>query len=341
MPLTIKDVAKKAKVSTATVSLVMQKNKRISPVTQQRVLRVVEKLNYRPSRIARGLVLQRSHNIGFVLSDDHFLRTEPFYTHIFLGSEFEARDQEYYILLHTIPRNFDKCKHTPLFIQEHNVDGVIIAGKVPQEIISCIEQNNLPIVFVDYCPPKGEYSAVLIDNFKGGMEATNYLLDHGHQKIAFIGGDLQHPSIQGRFQGYKQTMEQKGVTFNPKYVITSEADTTRETGYHAARSVLSHQSQVTAIFSCNDAMAIGAMQYIRDQGLRVPQDMSIIGFDDVDAAVYTNPPLTTIHVPKEELGIEAMRLMVELLKKRIKSTKKVLVPVEIIKRESVKTLKIK
>ncbi len=341
MSLTIKDVAKKANVSIATVSLVLQNNQRISPATRKRVLRVVDKFNYRPSRMARGLVMQQSHNIGFILTDDHFLRTEPFYTHIFLGCEFESHVYEYYILLHTIPRNYEKSKDLPRFIQEHNVDGVIIAGKVPAEIINSIEQNKLPVVFVDYCPPKGDYSAVLIDNIKGGIEATDYLIDHGHQKIAFIGGDLQHPSIQGRFQGYKQAIEQKKVSFNPKYVITSEADTTRDTGYNAARSLLSHGSQITAIFSCNDAMAIGAMQYIEDQGLRVPEDISIIGFDNVDAAVYTDPPLTTLNVPKEELGIEAMRLMVDILKKRVKSTKKVLVPVEIIRRESVKALKIK
>jgi len=299
MPLTIKDVAKKARVSTATVSLVLQNNERISAATRQRVLRVVKKLDFRPSRIARGLVMQQTHNIGFVLTDDHFLRTEPFYTHIFLGSEFEARDHEYYVLLHTISHDFDKHKDLPRFIKEHDVDGVIVAGKVPQEIIDYIEQNKLPIVFVDYCPPKGDYSAVLIDNIKGGMEATDYLIDHGHHKIGFIGGDLQHPSIQDRYQGYKQAIEQKKVNFNNKYVITSEANTTRETGYNAARSLLSHQSQITAIFSCNDAMAIGAMQYIEDQGLRIPEDISIIGFDNVDAAVYTDPPLTTMHVPKE------------------------------------------
>jgi len=339
MPLTIKDVAKKARVSIATVSLVLQNNQRISPATRQRVLRVVEKLNYRPSRMARSLVMQQSHNIGFVLTDDHFLRTEPFYTHIFLGCEFESREHEYYILLHTIPRKYEKSKDLPRFIQEHNVDGVIIAGKVPQELINYIGLNKLPMVFVDYCPAKGEYSAVLIDNIDGGMEATAYLIEHGHQKIAFIGGDLQHPSIQGRFQGYKLALEQNKVSFNQKYVVTSEADTTRETGYNATRSLLSHSSQISAIFSCNDAMAIGAMQYIEDQGLRVPEDISIIGFDNVDAAVYTDPPLTTIQVPKEELGIEAMRLMIDILNKRIKSTKKILVPVEIIKRESVKMLR--
>jgi LacI family transcriptional regulator len=341
MSITIKDVARKARVSTATVSLVLQNNKRISTTTRQRVLRVVEKLNYRPSRMARGLVMQQSHNIGFVLTDDHFLRTEPFYTHIFLGCEFEARDHEYYILLNTIPRSYDKNEDLPRFIQEHNVDGVIIAGKVPPEIINGIEQNKLPVVFIDYCPPRGDYSAVLIDNVKGGMDATDYLINHGHQKIAFIGGDLQHPSIMGRLQGYKQALEQSKLGFNQKYVITSEADTTRATGYNAIRALLSHSSQISAIFSCNDAMAIGAMQYIEDQGLRVPQDISIIGFDNVDAAVYTDPPLTTVNVLKEELGIEAMRLMVDLLKKRIRSSKKVMVPVEIIQRDSVKKLKTK
>ena len=129
MHSTIKDVASKANVSTATVSLVLHNHKRISQVTRSRVLKAVADLNYRPSRMARSLVLRETKNIGFLLTHDHFLRTEPFYTHIFIGTEFEARDHEYYVLLNTISGDFDKCNSLPRFILERNVDGVIIAGK--------------------------------------------------------------------------------------------------------------------------------------------------------------------------------------------------------------------
>ena len=172
---TIKDVAKEAKVSIATVSLVVHKHNRISPETSKRVNKVIKKLNYHPSRSGRRLVSQKTGNVGFILTEDHFLRSEPFYTRIFLGTEFEARYYEYYILLTTIPSDYNEKSHPPRFILEKNIDGIIIAGKVPAYIIDQIEKYNLPIAFVDYYPPSNEYPVVLIDNTSGGITATQFL----------------------------------------------------------------------------------------------------------------------------------------------------------------------
>jgi LacI family transcriptional regulator len=335
MPSTIKDVAKKAKVSIATVSLVLHNNQRISPGTKRKVLKAVSDLNYRPSRIARGLVLKETKNIGFLLTHDHFLRSEPFYTHIFLGSEFEARDHEYYILLNAIPASFDECDSLPRFILESNVDGVIIAGNIPQEIIDCLAIHNLPFVFVDYYPQEGDYSAALIDNVDGGMQATQYLVECGHRSIGFIGGDLAHPSIRDRLQGYRMALDNAQILYKAKNVITTESSTTRKSGYHATEELLGKKTNITAIFACNDAMAFGAMQFLKDHGYQIPRDISLIGFDDVTADLYTDPPLSTIRVPKVDLGAEAMRLLLEILNKKVKTPKKVLIPVELIKRKSV------
>ena len=195
MPVTIKDVAKKANVTPATVSLVINKNKRISEETRARVLKSIKDLNYYPSRSARGLVSKQSGNIGFILTDDHFSRSEPFYTKIFIGTEFQARDDQYYVLLTTIPNSFKKCDPIPRFILERNVDGIILAGKVPQNVIDCIEEYKIPMVFVDYYPVNGNYSVVMSDNISGGSQATQHLIHCGHRSIAFIYSDMQHPSI--------------------------------------------------------------------------------------------------------------------------------------------------
>lgn len=335
MHSTIKDVASKANVSTATVSLVLHNHKRISQVTRTRVLKAVADLNYRPSRMARGLVLRETKNIGFLLTHDHFLRTEPFYTHIFIGTEFEARDHEYYVLLNTISGDFDKCNSLPRFILERNVDGVIIAGKVPDEIISCMVSYKIPIVFTDYFPDSGTYPAVLIDNMDGGIKATDHLISNNHKRIGFIGGDIKHPSIRDRFQGYKMALEQAGLNFNPDFVVIRETSTTRQSGYHAVSELAAESKNITAIFAANDAMALGAMQYFKERHIRVPDDISLIGFDDITGDMYTDPPLTSISVPKIDLGAEAMRIMIDMLKKKVKSQKKVLVPVKLIKRQSV------
>jgi LacI family transcriptional regulator len=336
---TIKDVAKEANVSIATVSLVLHKHSRISLTTSQRVNKVIKKLNYHPSRNARGLVSQKTGNIGFILREDHFLRSEAFYTRIFLGTEFEAREYEYYILLTTIPSNYSNKNRPPRFILEKNVDGIIISGKVPDSIINQVEKYNLPIVFVDYYPPSKNYSVVLIDNINGGMAATRHLIKLNHKMIGFIAGDISHPSINDRFRGYSMAIENSGLEVFKKNYIIDEDDTTRENGYNAAKKLFKQNKTVTAIFACNDAMAIGAMQFIKENGLSVPEDISVIGFDDVEADVSIDPPLSTVRVPKYEMGIEVMKLMSDLLKNDKGTKKKVLIPVELVERKSTAELK--
>src|ERR1035437_7264340 len=189
---TIKDVAKEANVSIATVSLVVHKHERISTETSKRVNKAIKKLNYHPSRSGRRLVSQKTGNIGFILTEDHFLRSEPFYSRIFLRTEFEARKYEYYILLTTIPSNYSTKDRMPRFILEKNIDGIIIAGKVPSSIINHIQNYKLPLAFVDYYPPDCDYPVVLIDNVSGGMKATQYLIQNKHKNIGFIAGDISH-----------------------------------------------------------------------------------------------------------------------------------------------------
>ena len=144
MTTTIKDVANHAKVSIATVSLVVHNNKRISAATRTKVLKSIKKLNYHPSKSAQSLVNQKTGNIGFILTDDHFLRTEPFYTRIFLGIEFQARSSDYYVLLETVKSNYSPVDELPRFVREKNVDGIIIAGKVPDLLIEEICSYNIP-----------------------------------------------------------------------------------------------------------------------------------------------------------------------------------------------------
>jgi LacI family transcriptional regulator len=334
LAITIKDVAMKAEVSIATVSLVIHNHGRISPETKTKVNRVIKELNYHPSRSARGLVSQKTGNIGFILTNDHFLRSEPFYTRIFLGTEFQAREYEYYILLTTVSSDFQLGDRLPRFVLERNVDGIIIAGKVPSGILQSLAKYNLPVAFADYYPAENNYPVVLIDNVSGGITATRHLINLNHKKIAFIGGDIQHPSISDRFQGYKNALEKSGINFDPDICITDSDYPNRENGYLSAKKLFEKSSGITGIFACNDAMAIGVMQYLKEKGCRIPENISIIGFDDVEADLSLDPPLTTIRVPKTELGIEAMRLMSDLLQNKFTSPKKVLVPIELVERKS-------
>lgn len=332
---TIKDVAKKAQVSIATVSLVLHNHNRISEETKLRVNKAIEELNYHPSRLAQGLVNRTTGNIGFILTDDHFLRSEPFYTIIFLGTEFEARQNNYYVLLTTVPSDFKKDDRLPRFVMERNVDGLIVAGKVPETLITSLDNYFLPTTFIDFYPPmQNKHSSVLIDNIDGGIKATEHLINLGHKNIAFIGGDIKHPSIRDRFNGYKKALSNAGIKFNRDLCITDEEFTGKENGCNAAKKLLNKKKKITAIFACNDAMAIGTARCLNALGYKIPRDISLVGFDDVDIAKSLSPPLTTIRVPKEDLGIEALKMLHSRLKNSNAENNKKIVSVELIVRES-------
>ena len=341
MSNTIKDVAEKAGVSTATVSLVVHNNARISPETSKKVLKVIKQLNYFPSRSARGLVSKKTGNIGFLLTEDHFLKTEPFYTIIFLGTEFATRETNYYVLQTTVKSEFVKTEPLPRFIKEKNIDGIIIAGKIPSQQIDRIKQMKIPLVFVDYYPPDGDFPVVMIDNIKGGMLATQHLIELGHRKIGFVGGDLNHHSISERLYGYRKALEQASIEVNSAYISTKELSTVKQTGYSAAVKLFSKAPDLTAVFACNDAMALGVLQYLKENKYKVPEDISLIGFDDIESDLITNPALSTIKVHKIELGVEAMKLIVNVVDNNDPSPKRILIPVELVIRESTKKNQIK
>jgi LacI family transcriptional regulator len=334
MKSTIKDVAKKASVSIATVSFVINDSKHISVETKNRVLKAIKSLKYHPSKSAINLVSGKTGNIGFIITDDHFLRTEPFYTSIFLGTEFEARNAGYYILLTSINPDFSKNDPLPRFILNGSVDGIIVAGKIPSNLIDRMSPYNLPTVFIDYIPSENCCPLVLIDNLQGGLMATNHLIKLGHTNIAFIGADIEHPSLSDRLKGYKQALENAKIPIKNSLIVTDSKYPDRVNGYNSIKSLLSKNKSVTAVFACNDAMAIGVLNYLNDNGYKVPKDISLIGFDDVEADLMLNPPLTTIRVPKIEMGIEALKLLVNTLKNKKSLLKKILVPVELIERES-------
>lgn len=335
---TIKDVAKAANVSIATVSLVLHNNERISSETKRRVLKRIKQLHYHPSRSARGLVSRKTGNIGFIVTEEHFLRTESFYTRVFLGTEFEAREKDNYVLLATISSSFKKGDPLPRFILERNADGILIVGKVPEAFIESIKKYNMPILFIDYLPPNGDFPSVRIDNERGGMLATEYLINSGHQNIAFIGGEISHQSITDRLRGYKLALEKANINNGNGLVVTNDEYLSRQNGYRSAEKLFIQNKNVTAIFASNNATAIGVIQYLKDNNLNIPNDISLIGFDDVEADIMIDPPLTTIRVPKVKMGTEAVQLLLNIIKTETTTAKKIIVPIELVVRESIKNI---
>jgi LacI family transcriptional regulator len=330
---TIRDVAKKAGLSISTISLVLNNKGYVSDIKKQKILRIIKELDYHPQRSARGLASQLSGNIGFILTEDHFSQSEPFYTRIFLGTEFEARKHNYYIILTTVGKNVKETSEIPRFLLEHNVDGVIIAGKIGSSWIEYISSRHIPFLLVDYVAPR--VSNITIDNRAGAELVVQHFLKGGHKKVGFIGGDIRHPSIHERFTQYQNVLLAAGITPSEQWYHIDQPNTTSSDGYEAAKKIFSgNDNKPTAIFAANDAMAIGCMQYLKENGLRIPKDIAIAGFDNIEAGLHVEPRLTTVNVHREEMGSLAVRRIVEMVKEKSGIVTKTITPVELVVRDS-------
>jgi LacI family transcriptional regulator len=333
--LTIRDVAKKSGLSVSTVSLVLNEKASVAKETREKIQKVIAELNYHPQRSARGLASKSSGNIGFIVTDDHFNVAEPFYTRVFLGTEFEARKHNYYVLLTTVAPTVRATKEMPRFLLEHNVDGVIIAGKIGTPWIEYVRERNLPLVLVDFEIPRHRLSTVTMDNRGGAHLVVEHLLGLGHTKIGFIGGDVEHPSIAERYNAYCDTLQSHGVETNSSWISINEPDTRIENGCGAAKKLLgSTGKRPTAVFAANDAMALGCMKYCKDVGLSIPESVAIVGFDNIEAGLLVEPRLTTVNVHREEMGAMAVRRLVEMMRDKNDVMIKTMTPVELVIRES-------
>lgn len=334
MKPTIKDVAHRAGVAVSTVSLVLNHKGPVSKKTENRVLKAIEELNYHPQRTARGLVTRQSGNFGFILSTDHFSQAEPFYTKIFLGAEFKAREYDYYLLLTTIENRIN-LDTVPRFLLERNVDGVILAGTVPHKIVEYISEQKFPLVLIDYTFNDRNLSSVLIDNVMGINKVMHHLVEEcGHRNIAFIGGDMKHPGMQERCQAFKDYMNCHNLPLRDELIVCDQKVSSVDSGYKTATALLDRNVPFTAVVAANDAMAVGALRACRMRHKRIPENIAITGFDNVESAVTARPPLTTVHVPKEDMGASAVQHLFQVVNEGTGEGVKTIMPVELVRRQS-------
>ena len=334
---TIKDVASRAGVAVSTASLVLNNKGYVSNDLRKKVQLAVEELGYVPNRTARSLINKATGNIGFIVSEEHFSTAEPFYTRVFLGTEFEARQQDFYVLLTTVPNKFHSS-HIPRFILERNVDGVIFAGKISEAYAKAVISENIPSVVVDFEFKQVRIPAINIDNTRGTALAVEHLFKLGHKKIAFIGGDMDHPSIRSRLDGYLEAIERFGLDKCDSLISTGEPGTGTEDGYQAAKKLLSRKSDFTSVVACNDAVAIGAIRAFRENGMNLPDDCSTVGFDDIELCDNIDPRLTSISVPKEDLGATALRILSRMIKEKERPISSVLIEPRLVARQSTVSL---
>lgn len=327
----IKDVAKKAGVSSATVSRTLSNPELVSPVTKKRVLKAVEETGYKPNRFGASLRTQKSRNVVVVMPDI----TNQVNAAIIRAIENEATAAGYSILLGDTQNMPSRESYYGDMVTSGQADGILVfTPRIPFTV-----DPNRPIS--EQLPPMvnscedidcEDVYKVVIDNKAGAMAAVNHLLSLGHVKIAAVKGPSLTPSTEMRLKGYKQAIENANIPIQDKYIITG--DYGPDSGIRAMEKLLKLRDRPTAVFCFSDDMAIGAMSTLREYEYRIPEDMSIIGFDDITYAKLVSPKLTTIHQPLDELGKTSMRMLLELLKGKKPENKVVQLDFKLIVRQS-------
>lgn len=334
---TIWDVAKRAGVSISTVSKALNDRIHVNQKTREIVKQAAKQLKYHPSAFGRGLVLQKTGNIGFVI-DRTPLRifSNPFYSRVLEGIEEELLRQDYNLLIsaHSMLHNKETL---PKFVREKNVDGLILTGKIADKLILDIYHRGIPLVLVDNHILQPNIDCVVTDNLNGAKQAVNHLVEFGHKKIGMLTGIGKHVSVIERWQGYVEVMKSANLPLDNQWI--AEGDVTIEGGMEALEKILQQNKELpTAIFAFNDAMATGAMRVLHAHAIQVPADISIVGFDDTDEAVQVNPQLTTIHVAKEEMGRVATQLLISRIKRKKDVRQRVVLTTHLVIRESTRRI---
>lgn len=300
----IYDVANAAGVSISTVSHVLNGTRFVSPDTRAKVLAAIEELNYRPSSLARAMVRQETRTIGLIVPDI----VNPFYADLGRGVENYGYEAGYSVLLCNSDRKAEKETAYLDMLISKRVDGVIYAtSDRAEERLAPLAAHGVPVVTFDR--DYAGISAIMLDNYGGGLAAARHLVELGHRRIACITGP-ESPSLSSdRVRGYRAALEAAGLPED--HSLTLSGNYTLASGHDVARALMQQPDPPTAIFACNDAMAIGALAALRELGLCVPGQVSIVGYDNITASAYTYPPLTTVATPIRELGEQLCQLLLD------------------------------
>ncbi len=335
--VTIKDIANRAGVSVTTVSLVLNgKENRIAKETKKRVISIANELDYRPNQLAVGLITRRTNTIGLILPDI----SNSFFGELAKGAEGKAAENDFNIILcntnDTASKDYDYLN----ILLDRGVDGIILvpSGRGRDETMSkcfsLLEQCQKPFVLADRIKVGDRYSGVTLDQEAGGFIATEYLIRNGHRKIGCITGPLGMLNAYLRYQGYRKALEASGIGFHPQWV--QEGNYHIEDGLELSGRLL--QQGVSAIFACNDLMAYGVYQWAVSAGVKVPDHLSIVGFDDIPFSKFSEVPMTTVHQPVYKIGQTAVEKVLALINNKEEKNEKIVFRPELIVRSSVKKI---
>lgn len=299
--MNIKAVAKRANVSTATVSRTINGSDKVSPETAARVHEAIDALSFFPNINARALGSGRSHLLGLIISDI----TNPFFPELVKAFEEIAIRQGQEVLIANTDYDPQRTIHCVTRMLQRKVDGVaIMTSEMDEHLIDFFRQSQIPVVFLDVGKPDLGISCIHIDYSVGVDMAMSHLIGLGHKRIAFISGPMKLNSARTRYKAFMESSARDHLNASPELV--QEGNHRPDGGYRAMQRILALTNRPTAVLTSNDLTAIGALGAIAEHGMRVPHDISVIGFDDIQLCAYTAPPLTTVRVPQMEIANSAV-----------------------------------
>lgn len=332
---TIKDVAKYAGVSTSTVSHVLNKTRFVSEDISVRVMAAVEELNYAPSALARSLKVNHTRTFGMLLTTS----TNPFFGEVVKGVERRCYQQGYNLILCNTEGDLDRMHDNLDTLLQKRVDGLLLmCSEMEGSVFDPFSRHQpVPTVVMDWGPVDFPSDKIQDNSHHGGYLATRHLIEQGHTRIGCLTGPLDKLPAQQRLSGFIQAMEEAGLEINKQWIASGNFEC--EGGELAFNEVFERGELPTALFVCNDMMAMGVINTANKKGIKVPEDLSIVGYDDIKLAKYITPSLTTIHQPKHRLGQQAVDTLLDKIhSKRATNTVIQLEPTLVV-RDSVRNLK--
>lgn len=334
----IKDIAQRAGVSTATVSNVINGNHhKVSQSTVEKVQRIIAEMGYQPSATARSLASKESRIIGVVipnLSEHEDYNVNPYTSQIIALLERYVRRQGYYLMI----RSVQKCREIVPIFSGWNVDGVILLGPAPDEVAEIEKLLQVPTIYADTYAKDLDIANVGVDDYKGGFLMARYLLGKGHRKIAFVGPHVDDPGvIQERYRGFCAALKERGAALSREDIFC--VNTNCESGVELGKQIALSGRGYTAVAAMSDSLAMGMLSGLRLSGLNVPEDISVIGFDNLRACRFTNPPMTTISQNIEKKVELVGEHLFRMIREKQKIPMQVVLDVEVVERQTVKELR--
>lgn len=327
-------MAKRAGVSISTASKALNDRHDVGEDTKEKIREIAKELNYEPSHFARALAMRKTENIGVITARYYGtpMITNPFYSRIIEGIEERLISNNLNLVTNVLTGEQVKTMEMPKMIKEKSADGVILMGYFPDEFVEVVASKGVPVVMVDNYYRDSGITSITTDDVNGANQAVAKLIETGHKKIAYISGPSRRRSFKLRGEGYAKALADAGIDFDPALTVYNEGE---DRSFNWMKKVL-EGPKPDAVFACNDVTAILAINMLREAGLSVPNDVSVVGFDNIELSQHFIPSISTVDINKEAMGLKAADMLLEQVNTKKNRAEKTVFPVNLIVRESIK-----